>query len=141
MKKIIVNILNIIFKMFRVENNYIVFFSSRNRVDGNPREIYLYLKKNYNTKFKIKYLINKNTIIDDLDIADICYYKSLKSLYYISKAKYWILSDSVNPIINKKKKQIYIQTFHGHGPVKKGGFEIKEYRDSNHIKKAKHVKD
>ena len=46
MKKIIVNILNIIFKMFRVENNYIVFFSSRNRVDGNPREIYLYLKKN-----------------------------------------------------------------------------------------------
>ena len=106
MKKIIVNILNIIFKMFRVENNYIVFFSSRNRVDGNPREIYLYLKKNYNTKFKIKYLINKNTIIDDLDIADICYYKSLKSLYYISKAKYWILSDSVNPIINKKKKQI-----------------------------------
>lgn len=141
MKKIIVNILNIIFKMFRVENNFIVFFSSRNRVDGNPREIYLYLKKNYNTKFKIKYLINKNTIIDDLDIADICYYKSLKSLYYISKAKYWILSDSVNPIINKKKKQIYIQTFHGHGPVKKGGFEIKEYRDSNPIKKAKHVKD
>lgn len=141
MKKMIVNILNIIFKIFKVENNYIIFFSSRDRVDGNPREIYLYLKKNYKSKFKIKYLIKKNTIIDVLDKEDICYYRTLKSLYYISKAKYWILSDSVNPIISKKKNQIYIQTFHGHGPIKKGGFEIKEYRDRNPIKKAKHVKD
>ena len=141
MKKIIVNILNIIFKVFKVENNYIVFFSSRNRVDGNPREIYLYLKQNYNSKFKIKYLINKDTIPDVLDKEDICYYKTLKSLYYISKAKYWILSDSVNPIISKKKHQVYIQTFHGHGPIKKGGFEIKEYRDKNPLMKAEHIKD
>ena len=119
MKNIIIFFLNLFFKIFKVEDNHIVFFSSRNRVDGNPREIYLYLKKNCNSKFNMKYMVYKGTEIDKLDSKDICYHRTLKSLYYISKAKYWIMSDSVNPVLKKKKSQIYIQTFHGHGPVKK----------------------
>ena len=141
MKNIITTILNLIFKFFKVKNNYIVFFSSRNRVDGNPREIYLYLKKNYDSKFKIKYLVYKGTETEKLDSKDICYYRTLKSLYYIAKAKYWILSDSVNPVLKKKKSQIYIQTFHGHGPVKKMGLEIDEYRKEHTENKLKHIQD
>lgn len=140
MKLILMKILNFIFQFFKVKDNYIVFFSSRNRVDGNPREIYLYLKSNYNSQYVIKYLVNKKASTKDLDSNDICYYKSLKALYFISKAKYWIMSDSVNPIIEKKKNQVYIQTFHGHGPIKKGGFEIGKNR-KNGTKIMNHVKD
>lgn len=140
MKKIVIKILNLIFKIFKVKKNMIVFFSSRNRIDGNPKEIYLYLKNNYDSEYIIKYLINKNTSTEEIDHSDICYYKSLKALYFISKAKYWIMSDSVNPIIKKKKEQVYIQTFHGHGPIKKGGFEIEANR-KNGIQIMDHVKD
>ena len=141
MKNIIIFFLNLFFKIFKVEDNHIVFFSSRNRVDGNPREIYLYLKKNCNSKFNMKYMVYKGTEIDKLDSKDICYHRTLKSLYYISKAKYWIMSDSVNPVLKKKKYQIYIQTFHGHGPVKKMGLEIDEYRKEHTENKLKHIQD
>ena len=141
MKNIIIFFLNLFFKIFKVEDNHIVFFSSRNRVDGNPREIYLYLKKNCNSKFNMKYMVYKGTEIDKLDSKDICYHRTLKSLYYISKAKYWIMSDSVNPVLKKKKSQIYIQTFHGHGPVKKMGLEIDEYRKEHTENKLKHIQD
>ena len=51
MKKIVIKILNLIFKIFKVKKNMIVFFSSRNRIDGNPKEIYLYLNKTYPNSF------------------------------------------------------------------------------------------
>ena len=141
MKKIIVNFLDFIFHFFKVEDNYIVFFFFFNRIDGNPREIYLYLKKHYNDKYKLKYLINKNTQINEIDKKDICYYRTLKSLYYISKAKYWIMSDSINHVLKKKPKQVYIQTFHGHGPIKKGLLEIEKYRQNHPENKVEHIKN
>lgn len=120
MKNLLGKIINIIFGFVKVKDNCIVFFSSRNRVDGNPKAIYLYLKKHYPKKYKIKYLVYKSTDVSELDKKDVCYYKTLKCCYYIAKAKYWILSDSVKTVIKKKKNQLYIQTFHGHGPIKNG---------------------
>ena len=54
MKNLLEKIINIIFGFVKVKDNYIVFFSSRNRVDGSPKAIYLYLKKHYPKKYKIK---------------------------------------------------------------------------------------
>lgn len=118
MKNILKSILNFIFSFVKVNDDYIVFFSSRNRIDGNPKAIYKYLKKNYPRKYKIKYLVYKTTDVSQLDKNDVCYYRTLKGYYYIAKSKYWILSDSVETFIRKRKEQIYIQTFHGHGPIK-----------------------
>lgn len=143
MKKIMKFLINLIFNFFQVKDNVIVFLSSRNRVDGNPKAIYLYLKKNYINKFKLIYLVNKNTDISDIDKNDVFYYRTLMGYYYLAIAKYWILSDSVKTLKNKKKKQIYIQTFHGHGPVKRGGFEIKQFQKGKQYENGimDHVKD
>jgi len=127
-KKLFSYILNFVFYFIKVKDKDIIFLSSRNRVDGNPRAIYLYLKEHYEGKFRLKYIVNKETDISDLDKNDVCYYKTLKGYYYLARCKYWILSDSVKTLLNKKKNQVYIQTFHGHGPVKREGFEIKQFQ-------------
>ena len=87
MKNLLEKIINIIFGFVKVKDNYIVFFSSRNRVDGSPKAIYLYLKKHYPKKYKIKYLVYKSTDVSELDKKDVCYYKTLKCCHYIARTK------------------------------------------------------
>lgn len=139
MKKILKFLLNFIFSFNKIDDKTIVFFSSRNKVDGNPKSIYLYMKKYYSEKYRLIYLVNKHVDISSLNKNDVKFYRSFKSYYYISKAKYWILSDSVQTLIDKKKNQIYIQTFHGHGPIKKGEKEIAD--KFNAIEKVEHIKN
>ncbi len=142
MKNILSKILNFIFSFVKVKEKYIIFFSSRNRVDGNPKAIYLYMKEHYKDKYKYKYIVNKGMDVSCLEKKDICYYKTLKGYYYIACSKYWILSDSITTLLKKKKNQIYIQTYHGHGPVKRCGFEIESFRKTKEYQNgiAEHVK-
>lgn len=134
MKKVFEKIVNSFFHIFKIRNDVIVFESGRNKIDGNPKAIYLYLKENYPNKYKLIYLTNKNININELDKNDVVFYKTLKSLYYLSVAKYLIRSESIGNIIKKRPEQVYIQTFHGHGPIKKGGFEIEENKKVKSIK-------
>ncbi len=139
---ILSKILNVIFGFVKVKDNYIIFYSSRNRIDGNPKAIYLYMKKNYNNQYKYKYIMNKNTDNNCVSKEDICYYKTLKGYYYIACSKYWVLSDSVTTLLKKKKNQLYLQTFHGHGPVKRGGLEIDAFKNKKEFQSGimEHVK-
>lgn len=134
MKKVFEKIVNSFFHIFKIKNDVIVFESGRNKIDGNPKAIYLYLKENYPNKYKLIYLTNKNININELDKNDVVFYKTLKSLYYLSVAKYLIRSESIGNIIKKRPEQVYIQTFHGHGPIKKGGFEIEENKKGQEYK-------
>lgn len=134
MKKVFEKIVNSFFHIFKIKNDVIVFESGRNKIDGNPKAIYLYLKENYPNKYKLIYLTNKNININELDKNDVVFYKTLKSLYYLSVAKYLMRSESIGNIIKKRPEQVYIQTFHGHGPIKKGGFEIEENKKGQEYK-------
>lgn len=134
MKRLIINIVNSIFHIFKIRNNVIVFESGRSKIDGNPKAIYLYLKENYPNKYKLIYLTNKKVDTCELDEKDVVFYKTIKSLYYLSVAKYLIRSESIGNVIKKRPGQVYVQTFHGHGPIKKGGFEIEENRKGQEYK-------
>ena len=134
MKRLIINIVNSIFHIFKIRNNVIVFESGRSKIDGNPKAIYLYLKENYPNKYKLIYLTNKKVDTCELDEKDVVFYKTIKSLYYLSVAKYLIRSESIGNVIKKIPGQVYVQTFHGHGPIKKGGFEIEENRKGQEYK-------
>lgn len=50
-------------------------------------------------------------------------YLSPAYFYYLSKAKYWIFNCKMPEYIRKKKKQIYLQTWHG-TPLKRLGHDI-----------------
>lgn len=141
MKKSIGFILNFVFRIFPINDKKIVFESGRNKIDGNSKSIYLYLKKNYPNKYKLIFLVNKNEDITEIDKNDVVYYKTLKGFYCLATAKYWIKNESVGSIIKKRKQQIYIQTFHGHGPIKNGGFETNKYKKTSENDVMNHVKD
>lgn len=135
MKKIITKIINFIYSIFKIKENKIIFESGRGKVDDNPLAIYRYLKNN-SDKYELKYLTGKNTDTSSLDKKDICYYKTLKGLYHLATAKYLIKSQSTKNIIEKRKDQVYIQTWHGCGVGKKMGNDV-----TGHIGIVDHAKD
>lgn len=112
----------------KVEDNTIIFESFMGRkYSDSPKAIYEYLLKNKkygNYKFiwffknpeQYKFLEhNKNTIV--------LKYNSKESFKAYSKSKYWITNSRISNAIIKKKKQIYLQCWHG-TPLKKLGYDI-----------------
>lgn len=127
MKKMISKIINSIFKLFKIDNKKIVFQSGRGMIDGNPRALFEYMKKN-NSDYKLIWLVTKDTNILTLEGN---YYNSnsLRGLYHLATAKYWIRSESLGSIIEKRNEQVYIQTWHGHGAMKKMGYDVTNDRN------------
>lgn len=124
MKEIFSKILNLMFKIFPVKKNKVIFWGARGKIDEHPREIFFYMKNLQEKKFEIKWIVDKETDISELGRNEYCYYRTLKGYYEIATAKYWIQSQSLGSLIKKKKNQIYIQTFHGQGALKKMGIDM-----------------
>lgn len=137
MKNTISEIINSVFKLFKVQNNKIMFECGRGMVDGSPKAIYDYIKENCSKKYKLIWIVNKDADTSLLDKKDFCFNRTLKSYYVRATAKYWIKSESIGSILKKKKGQIYIQAWHGHGALKKMGNDVtgqKNAKPMEHIK-------
>ena len=74
---------------------------------------------------------NKNTVIVK--------YGSKEFMKYMAKAKYWITNSRLPEYLIKKKKQKYIQCWHG-TPLKRLGFDIK-VEDGNALNTTKEIKE
>lgn len=64
---------------------------------------------------------------------------SLKYFYYIATSKFWIFNTRTPIYYIKRKKQIYIQTWHGCLAFKKIEFDVKDKLDKKYVKNA--IKD
>lgn len=117
-------LINFVFCLFPIKNNKIIFECGRNRVDDNPLAVYRYIKSQCPKDFIVKFMVKKGTNIENLDVKDVCYYRTFYGLYCLATAKYWIRSQSLGSILKKKKEQIYIQMWHGSGGFKKMGNDI-----------------
>lgn len=124
MKKLLSIILNLISRLFKVNKKKILFESGRDLVDGSPRAIYSYIKDNCPNDFKTVWLVTKKTDVSNIKPGEYAYYRTLKGFYFMVTAKYWIRSESLGNIIKKKKNQVYIQAWHGHGAFKKMGYDV-----------------
>lgn len=122
--KLLRKLINLFFKIFRVKQNKIMLECGRGRVDDNPYAVYKYIKKYNSDDFDLKFMVKKGTDISMLDKKDVCYYRTFLGLYHLSTSKYWIRSQSIGSILDKKENQIYIQTWHGQGIGKKMGNDI-----------------
>ena len=129
MRYIVEKIINLFAKLLPIQENKILFQSGRNKVDCNPYAIYKYIKENCSNDYRCIWLVEKNTDISMLDKKDFYYYKTILGLYHQITAKYWIRSQSLGGIIKKKKNQIYIQTWHGAGELKKSGYDCMAKKD------------
>src|SRR5699024_4162149 len=84
----------------------------------NPRAIYEYVSKNY-PKYKFIWSVDKESI-SKFKTLDVKYSKrfSLKWLYLMNRAKYWVSNSRMPLWIPKSQNTIYLQTWHG-TPLKK----------------------
>lgn len=129
MKEIFSKILNLILKIFPVQKNKVIFWGARGKIDEHPREIFFYIRNLQEKKFEIRWIVDKETDVSELRKEEYCYYRTLKGYYELATAKYWIQSQSLGSLVKKKKSQVYIQTFHGQGALKKMGIDMESNKE------------
>lgn len=125
LKKLIACIINSISQIVPIQSNKVVFWSGRGKIDEHPREIFFYIRNQEKQPYKMVWIVDKGTDVSELKKCEYCYYRTLRGYYELASAKYWIQSQSLGSLIKKKRKQIYIQTFHGQGAVKRMGLDVK----------------
>ncbi len=125
------HILMAIFKLFPIKKNRI-YFSSRygQHYACNPKAYFEYLYKNHHDEFEFYYCLNKNENVLPKDVKT-AKFMSLKDMYYLHTSKYVVTNVRMPMIYAKRKKQIYIQTWHG-GPI---SYKMIE-KDQTNITKA-----
>lgn len=109
----------IVGKIVPKNTNLIVFESFLGKqYSDNPRAIYEYVSKNY-PKYKFIWSVDKESI-SKFKTLDVKYSKrfSLKWLYLMNRAKYWVSNSRMPLWIPKPQNTIYLQTWHG-TPLKK----------------------
>lgn len=109
--------------IFPLNNNKITFISFGGRaITCNPKYLYNSIYKEYGNKFKYIWLINnKNNNNVLYQNTKTIKYISLCSFFHLATSKYIITNYSmiIRPPI--RKKQIYVNTWHGGGAYKKVG--------------------
>lgn len=112
----------------KVDRKSILFISFMGeQYSDNPRALYEYMMGSESYKEFHYYWVFKNPdkfkSHPALKNATLIQYRS-KAYYKIcAKAKYWISNARMRNEISKKKKQVYLQTWHG-TPLKKLGYDI-----------------
>ncbi|MGL6298368.1 MAG: CDP-glycerol:glycerophosphate glycerophosphotransferase, partial [Methanobacteriaceae archaeon] len=123
-----------------IQNNLIAFESFRGeQYSDSPKYIYEYLYKNHSDKFEFVWIINnKKTKIPGNPKTAKRF--SLKYYYYMAISKYWVNNLRHPKILEKRKSQVIIQTWHG-TPLKRLGLDIGEVYSATPQIKLNYVSD
>lgn len=135
-KKNILKILFIIFRIFPIKNNKIVVCNYYGKGYGdNAKYIVNFLLENSKNKYEIIWLLNN--INDELPSGvKGVKFKSIRSFYDLATAKIWIDNCRKHDYILKRKNQFYIQTWHSSIRIKKIEKDAIKYLPDDYIKNA-----
>lgn len=137
----LINFLNkscsIIFYLCPVKKNKVTFCNFAGKGYGcNPKYLAEEFRKdkNYKLVWFVSDLKDKSVPTDIKKVK----YGSLKHYYHLITAKLWIdnIRNSVKPLF-KRKKQLFVQTWHGGIAVKGIEKDVEEYLPKQYIRKAK----
>lgn len=114
-------IISLSYSLSKIDDKMIIFESYMGRqYSDSPKELYLYLLRYKYYKFIWVFKDpNKHNIKKGIKVR----YGSKQYYKYYAKAKYWISNSRLNEALFKRKKQIYIQIWHG-TPLKRLGYDI-----------------
>lgn len=111
---------------FRAQRNLVIFESFHGKqFSDNPRAIYEYLQQHH-PEFKLVWSVDKrHTHL--FDGTNIQYTKrfSLKWVFLMARARYWVINVRMPLWLPKPKHTIYLQTWHG-TPLKRLAADIEE---------------
>lgn len=112
------SIYKIMRKVVPVNNNLILFESGVGKqYADSPRAIYEEIIKR-DLGYKIIWVCNQNVRFIDVNNTKRIKRLSPSYYYYLARAKYWVNNQNFPTYIEKSKKTIYLQTWHG-TPLKK----------------------
>lgn len=126
-----------IFRLFPIKNNRIVMSNLLGKGYGdNPKYIANELLSRKDIDLEIIWLV-KDKYYDDIP-KEIKQIKrgTLKELYYLSTAKIWVDNSRKHIGVTKRKKQFYIQTWHGDLGLKKVEKDVEESLPKMYIESA-----
>ncbi len=137
-----------LFSMFKVEKDKVVFSNVWGYGD-NPRwiaENYVRLLKrttNYTNSMiaeKVFFITNKPPLKEEMneDAQCITFLKtnSKSAIYALSTAGVWVDCNRKESYIQKRRNQIYIQTWHGSLPLKRLELDCRDYLSPEYIRNA-----
>ena len=122
-QKIITFVLTAVFNIFKllpVKRGVYIFESQYGgRFDDNPKAVYDYLKKQDNAEHKLFWSIRyrDRNVVGEEDVS-VLYRFSLRWLYYMARAEFWIINARMPQWLPNRKETKYVQTWHG-TPLKK----------------------
>lgn len=119
-------IFSIVGKIIPTDSNLIIFESFLGKqYSDNPRAIYEYLKKHYPDKEMFWSIDRDNHIkLDHLDIQTIRRF-SVRWMFLMNRAKFWVTNSRLPLWIPKPNGTIYVQTWHG-TPLKRLATDMEE---------------
>lgn len=130
-QKIIVFLLSSAFRFFSrlpiIPNVYIFESQYGGRFDDNPKAVYDYLKKENNPKDKLFWSIRyRDRKVVGNEKVKVLYRFSIRWLYYMARANFWIVNARMPKWLDKRKETKYVQTWHG-TPLKKLALDMDTY--------------
>jgi len=123
-------LMKVISLFIRVDENLYFFTGHSGGINDSPKVIYDRLLENKDPKTKIIWGIDKkkHKCLESVNTVQI---DTFKYFIYTMKAKYWVASVNIERGLNyKKKKQIYLNTWHGI-PIKTIGNDAPGRKDFN----------
>lgn len=124
-----------IFRIFPIKKNKVICSNFYGKGYGDsPRYIADELLKE--NKYDIVWVVEKNGKYEFPENIRTVKINTLKYIYELVTSKVWIFNCRKNIIIKKRKKQIYIQTWHGGLALKKVEKDAEKQLDDAYIKQA-----
>lgn len=102
-------------KIFRIEENWIMYESFFGQKNDSPEKIFEYIQNRYNDKYLHFFVIKKQekSIVSKGKNVFFLKYQSLAYSYFLAKSKFLINNVTFPDYFIKKEKQVYLNTWHG----------------------------
>lgn len=124
MKSFIRNLIHKLFCLLQINNNVITFESYAGKnFSCNCKAIFDEIQAQ-SLGYICKIFINKGVKLEDKYKKHIVYRGTIKWIYYTAISKYWIKNTGAYGGLSKRKGQIYINTWHSGGILKKQGYDL-----------------
>jgi len=116
-----------IFYVFPICKNRIVFISFYGKqYSCNPKYLFEYIYQNYGDRFQYVWCLNDQEIFPDkYKSVRLVKYLSLRHIWYVLTSKYYFDNQFFVPFFNKRKYQLFVNTWHGGGAYKKIAANLK----------------
>lgn len=133
-RRFVSTLLLYLFRVFPINNKKIVFSSYfSTKVSDNPKAIFEAMLK-IHPDYEYIWLLKSDTQVAGAEVVNA---GSIKGLFHLATAKCWVDNSRKRSWVRKRKKQFYVQTWHGNIAFKKVEADVADKLPELYIKAAK----